>query len=90
MSANMEKSAGFVVNQGRIALVLSLITLLTLFYQGTKFILDQQFRLASLEEKAIETTATQKSLSSEISRLSATIGELNVVLREVQVRQEAR
>lgn len=77
-----------VVTQGRIALVLSLITLLGLGFQGANFLLDTRYRLASLEEKWVTMEGTQKDVASELRNLNETINKLNVVLREVQVRQQ--
>lgn len=82
-----EKS-GFIVTQGRIALVISLISLLTLGYQGSKAVLDVHYRLASLEENLTSMKGTQKDLAAEIRTLNVNLGELTLVLKEVQVRQQ--
>jgi hypothetical protein len=83
-----EEKPGFIVSQGRIALVLSLITLLGLGFQGSKFLLDMTYRLASLEEKWVTMAGTQKDVAAELRNLNQTINQLNIVLREVQVRQQ--
>lgn len=83
-----DEKTGFVVNQSRIALVISLITLLTLGFQGSKFILDTHYRITALEEKWVGISDTQKELTRELGRLAQSLNDLNVVLREVQVRQQ--
>lgn len=81
---------GFLITQGRIALALSLVSLLAIGYQGAKAFLDVNYRLASLEEKWVSMEGTQKDLASELRNLNTAIGQLNIVLKEVQVRQEGR
>lgn len=83
-----EPKAGFVVTQSRIALVISLITLLTLGYQGSKFFLDTHYRLSSLEEKWVSMEGTQRDVANELRNLNQSLNQLNLVLREVQVRQQ--
>ena len=78
-----EKQNGFIVSQGRIALVLSVIALLTVFYNGAGFLMGMQYRIAALEE-------SQKKMVVQIDRLTDSITELSMVLREVQVRQETK
>ena len=83
-----ELKPGFVVTQSRIALVLSIITLLTLGFQGSKYLLDTNYRLTSLEEKWASMEGTQRDVANELRNLNNSLTELNLVLREVQVRQE--
>lgn len=84
-----EAKPGFVITQGRIALVLSLVSLLTFGYQGSKAVLDVHYRLTSLEEKWVSMSGTQKDLAASLHNLNTSLSELNLVLREVQVRQSA-
>lgn len=84
-----EPKTGILVTQSRIALVLSLITLLGLGFQGSKFLLDTTYRLASLEEKWVSIENTQRDVATELRNLSISLNELNLVLREVQVRQQS-
>ncbi|MTH61218.1 hypothetical protein [Paracoccus litorisediminis] len=88
MPAQGDRQAGFQVTQGRIALVLSLITLMTLFHQGSKIMVSYEYRLASLEQKYSETVTMQRDLTKELGRLAQSLNDLNIVLREVQIRQE--
>jgi hypothetical protein len=83
-----EVKAGFLVTQGRIALALSFITLMTLGYQGSKAILDVHYRLASLEEKWVSMEGTQRDVANELRNLNTSLNQLNLVLREVQVKQQ--
>lgn len=85
-----EQKAGFVVNQSRIALVLSLVTLLMLGFNGSKFLLDVNYRLSALEQKWTEIQKTQTDVATELKNLNQSINQLNIVLREVQVRQGAK
>lgn len=86
--ASGEPKSGFVVTQSRIALVLSLITLLSLGHQASKFFLDHEYRLASLEEKWVSTDTTQRDLATELRNLNLVMNDLKILLKEVQVRQE--
>lgn len=85
-----DKPAGFLITQGRIALILSIFALMGFFYQVSKFGLDLQFRTAALEEKFNASERTQIELNSKLDRLGTVISELNITLREVQVRQEVK
>jgi hypothetical protein len=77
-----------ILTQSRIALVLSLVGLLTVGFQGSKFLLDTNYRLTSLEEKWAGVSRTQEDVASELRNLNRSLNDLNIVLREVQVRQE--
>jgi hypothetical protein len=77
-----------VLTQSRIALVLSIVTLLGLGFQGSKFLLDTSYRILSLEEKWHGIESTQRDVASELRNLNSSLNELNLVLREVQVRQQ--
>lgn len=77
------------VTPSRVAFVLSLITLLGIGFQGSKFLLDTNYRITSLEEKWVGIEKTQADLSASIGELSKSLNDLNLVLREVKVRQEA-
>lgn len=88
MSSDPEAKPGFLVTQSRIALVLSVITLLGLGFQGSKFLLDTTYRLASLEAKWVSIESVQSDVASELRNLNISLNELNLVLREVQVRQQ--
>lgn len=83
MSDHTEKQPGLVVTQGRIALILSVIALLTVFYQGASLLLSSQYRIDSLEKN-------QNVMVQQLERLNTTITDLNVTLREVQIRQETK
>lgn len=87
MTSDPHKPA-IVLTQSRIALVLSLITLLGVGFQGSKFLLDTTYRLKSLEEKWQGIESTQRDVASELRNLNSSLNELNLVLREVQVRQQ--
>lgn len=76
-----EKPAGFVISQSKIALLLSILTLFGVFYQGAAFIQSTQFRIESLEK-------SQTQVVDQLGRLATSISDLNMTLREVQVRQE--
>lgn len=78
-----EKPTGFFVSQGRIALAISVITLFAFFYQVAAFAQSTQFRIESLEKFQAETVELNE-------RLVTAISELNMTLREVQVRQETK
>lgn len=84
------KAPGFIVTQGKIALLLSLITLGGVFYQGASALLDTKYRIASLEEKWQRTEQSQREMTSVVGKLSEAINELNITLREVQVRQDGK
>lgn len=83
MSDHTEKQPGLVVTQGRIALILSVIALLTVFYQGASLLLSSQYRIDSLEKN-------QNVMVQQLERLNTTITDLNMTLREVQIRQETK
>lgn len=83
-----EVKTGFLVTQGKIALVLSIVTLLGLGFQGSKFLLDTNHRISRLEERWTEMEGTQKDVASELRNLNKSITDLNLVLREIQVRQD--
>lgn len=83
MSDHTEKQPGLVVTQGRIALILSVIALLTVFYQGASLLLSSQYRIDSLEKN-------QNVMVQQLERLNTTITDLNITLREVQIRQETK
>lgn len=83
-----DEKHGFYVNQGRIALVISIVTLLTLGFQASRFLLDTTYRIVALEEKWVGISDSQKELTRELGRLAQSLNDLNVVLREVQVRQQ--
>lgn len=78
---SIEKPAGFFISQGRIALALSVITLLGVFYQASAFLMSSQYRIDALENNQAQTI-------QQLDRLNNTINDLNVTLREVQIRQE--
>lgn len=98
MSSDPHKPA-ILLTQSKIALVLSIVTLLMLGFQGSRYLLDQNYRIATLEEKwsngdntqrefANELRNLQRDVASELRTLNSSLNELNLVLREVQVRQE--
>lgn len=87
MPSDPHKQA-IVLTQSRIALVLSVITLLGIGFQGSKFLLDTSYRITSLEQKWQGIESTQRDVASELRNLNTSLNELNLVLREVQVRQQ--
>lgn len=88
--ATAEKPVGLMITQGRIALVLSIIALLSVGHQVSKFAIDLQNRTTRLEEKFDQSEQNQTELRKELSRLGTVLSDLNVTLREVQIRQEPR
>jgi hypothetical protein len=82
-----EAKPGLLVTQSRLALVISMITLLTLGFQGSKFLLDFNHRISRLEERWTQMEGAQKDVASELRNLNRSITDLNLVLREIQVRQ---
>lgn len=84
-----EPKSGILITQSRIALALSVITLLGLGFQGSRFLLDTTYRLSSLEEKWVSIEHTQRDVANELRNLTGSLNELNLVLREVQVRQQS-
>lgn len=79
---------GFFINQGKIALVLSIITLLTLGYNAAKVFINQDFRIAALEEKMVAMNGNQKEVADELRNLNKSLNSLNLILREIQVKTE--
>lgn len=88
--ASEEKPVGLLITQGRIALVLSVIALLSVGHQVSKFAIDLQNRTTRLEEKFDLSEQTQSELRKELQRLGTVLSDLNVTLREVQIRQEPK
>lgn len=82
-----EHKPSFYVNQSRIALVLSIITLLGIGFQGSKYLINNDNRISRLEEKWVSMEGTQKDVAVELRNLNASIADLNLILREIQVRQ---
>ena len=83
-----EPKAGFTVTSSKIALALSVITILGVGFQGSRFLLDTNYRISSLEEKWIDAESAKRDFATEIRNLSVSLNELNLILREVQVRQQ--
>lgn len=83
-----EPKSGFVVTQSRLALVLSLCTLMGLGFQGTKFLLDTNYRITAVEEKLLSMGDTQKEFVAEVKKMNETLILMNLTVRELQVRAE--
>jgi hypothetical protein len=86
--ANDPHKPVIILTQGRIALAVSVVALLSVGFQGSKFLLDTNYRLTALEEKWAGVSRTQEDVASELRNLNRSLNDLNIVLREVQVRQE--
>lgn len=88
--ATSEKTPTLTITQPRLALALSLIALLATGHQISKFALDLQNRTARLEERYEQSERSQNELKIELNRLGTVLTELNITLREVQIRQEPK
>ena len=78
---------GFLVTQAKIAIFLSCLTALGAGYNGVSYLNRLEYRIAAVEEGQSRLGDEQKSLAVELRALNSSINQLNLTLREVQVRQ---
>lgn len=85
----VENSGISAATRANITAAVGIFALLSALYTGISGYNAQGYEIATLKANQLETNQSVKMLNQELRQLRDIIGELNLTMREMQIRQES-